>query len=46
VKDRAGGGAEASSIWEALGAAVQFMKLPTFGLIILQGIVGSTPWWA
>lgn len=44
MKDLGGGGAEGTSIWVALQAAVQFMKLPTFGLIILQGIVGSTPW--
>lgn len=36
----------AGNIGDTLRAAVAFMKLPTFGIVILQGIVGSTPWYA
>lgn len=32
------------SLAGTLKEAVDFMKLPTFGIVILQGIVGSTPW--
>lgn len=37
---------EARLVGETLRGTAAFMKLPTFGIVILQGVVGSTPWWA
>lgn len=39
-----GSDGEEQSLGATLKAAIEFMKLPTFGIVILQGVVGSTPW--
>jgi len=33
-----------ASMWSTLCQAAVFMRLPTFMIVILQGIVGSSPW--
>lgn len=44
VKVGNGSQSNTGKIGDTLRAAIAFMKLPTFGIVILQGIVGSTPW--